>query len=157
MPAQSPAYQKPSMFAGILKPIVVIGAIFLAGMYLKTMLGGGHAPTPVVFEAHSTLDDAFQTAGDGPVLALATADWCGPCQALKRGALADERFAQWLDANNVTTAYLDATGANADAQRLGISSIPTLVYFRDGKEVARTSGAMSTNRLLGWLDKANQF
>ncbi len=145
------------MLAGVLKAVMVIGAIFLVGMYLKAMLGGGHAPTPVVFESHSTLDDAFQTAGDGTVLAFATADWCGPCQSLKRGALSDERFTQWIDANNVTTAYLDATGANADAEQLGISSLPTLVYFREGKEVARTSGVMSADRLLGWLDKANQL
>jgi thioredoxin 2 len=37
------------------------------------------------------------------------------------------------------------------AARFGIRSIPTLIVFRDGREVARHSGAMDANSLLRWI------
>ncbi|WP_298220390.1 thioredoxin domain-containing protein, partial [Halothiobacillus sp.] len=39
------------------------------------------------------------------------------------------------------------------AARFGIRSIPTLVLFRGGQEVARTSGAMPLQALEGWLQQ----
>ena len=36
-------------------------------------------------------------------------------------------------------------------RRLGIRSIPTLAIFTDGKEIARTAGAMDATRFLAWL------
>lgn len=36
--------------------------------------------------------------------------------------------------------------------RFGIRSIPTLVVFRDGKEVARTSGALGAPQLTQWIE-----
>ncbi len=147
------------MLASTSKIIGLVAAVFLGGMFLRTMLfgSGGTAQTPAVFASHTTLDAAFDAADGGPVLAFATADWCGPCQSLKRGALADTRFADWINQERVTTAYVDATGANDDAQRLGISSVPTLVYFNAGKETARTSGVMSADALLDWLERASQL
>jgi len=48
---------------------------------------------------------------------------------------------------------------NSDEQqelaiRFGIRSIPTLILFRDGKEIARQSGAMDGTSLTRWLDSA---
>jgi thioredoxin 2 len=37
------------------------------------------------------------------------------------------------------------------AARFGIRSIPTLALFRDGREVARQSGAMDTASLVRWV------
>jgi thioredoxin 2 len=37
------------------------------------------------------------------------------------------------------------------ALRLGIRSIPTLIVFRGGKEIARHSGAMDVGALTRWL------
>jgi thioredoxin 2 len=40
------------------------------------------------------------------------------------------------------------------AARFGIRGIPTLIAFRNGREVGRQSGAMDLPGLLGWI-KAN--
>ncbi len=159
MTSNAKSYQNPSILASALKVVGLAAAVFLGGMFLRTMLfgAGGAAQTPAVFASHTTLDAAFDAADGGPVLAFATADWCRPCQSLKRGALADARFAEWINQERVTTAYLDATGANADAQRLGVQSLPTLIYFNDGQEIARTSGVMSASALLDWLERARQL
>jgi thioredoxin 2 len=38
------------------------------------------------------------------------------------------------------------------AARFGIRSIPTLIAFKHGREVARQSGALDLNRLLNWIN-----
>jgi thioredoxin 2 len=40
------------------------------------------------------------------------------------------------------------------ASRFGIRAIPTLILFRDGKEIARQSGAMDGATLTRWLGAA---
>jgi thioredoxin 2 len=40
------------------------------------------------------------------------------------------------------------------ANRFGIRSIPTLLVFKNGKEIARQSGAMDSGSLSRWLEGA---
>ena len=50
---------------------------------------------------------------------------------------------------------VELTQANFDRQiaaRYGIRSIPTLIAFRNGREVARQSGALGAPQLLQWID-----
>jgi thioredoxin 2 len=47
---------------------------------------------------------------------------------------------------------LDTDAQPATARRFAIRSIPTLILFHGGKEIARQSGAMDTPTLLRWLD-----
>jgi thioredoxin 2 len=48
-------------------------------------------------------------------------------------------------------AKLDTEANPAPAARFNIRSIPTLIVFRDGKEIARQSGAMDVAGLTRWL------
>ena len=45
---------------------------------------------------------------------------------------------------------LNSEDNQALSTRLGIRGIPTMIMFKRGKEVARVSGAMSTNDILKW-------
>lgn len=156
MSVNQPSYQGSSIFAGVLKLVALAAAVFLGAMFFRTMLiPSGPVATPVAFEAHRPLSEALREAGDGPVLAYATADWCGPCKVFKSGALADDRFTNWVASQGVTTAYLDLTDYSAEGESLGIQSVPTLIYFNGGREIARTSGVLSTDALLSWLEAAN--
>ncbi|MBK7404728.1 MAG: thioredoxin family protein [Phycisphaerales bacterium] len=139
--------------------LVVIASVLAVLYFVKGGLGGV-APTPQAFAAHTNLDEAMaQSQRTGrPVLAFATADWCGPCQAFKRGALSDPRVTAWIDANTIT-AFADLTSdSDPEAQRVGrmlqAQSIPLLVFFANGEEVARLEGAVSTTELLDWLDRS---
>ena len=84
--------------------------------------------------------DEVVNGSDMPVLVDFWAPWCGPCLAM---APAFEEAAQKMEPN-VRFAKLNTEEEQMVGARLGIRSIPTMVLFRDGKEVARQSGAMTS-------------
>jgi len=75
------------------------------------------------------------------------APWCGPCRSM---APAFENAAAELSPD-VRLAKLNSDDAPDVAARFGIRGIPTLIAFRNGREVARQSGAMQLPALLSWI------
>jgi len=71
------------------------------------------------------------------------ADWCGPCNALSPTV---KKLAEEFDGEvNIKKVNVDE---NKDlAREFGVRSIPTLIYFSNGKEVKRSSGVVSENQL----------
>ncbi len=82
-----------------------------------------------------------------PVMVDCWAPWCGPCKAM---APAFEQAAQALQ-GQVYFAKLNTEEEQILGQSLGIRSIPTLLLFARGKEVARQAGAMSAEQITSWL------
>ena len=52
---------------------------------------------------------------------------------------------------NVRVAKLDTEAERAIAAQFGIQSIPTIILFKGGREVARQAGAMPLQSLLAWV------
>ena len=78
------------------------------------------------------------------------APWCGPCHMMAPvlDRVAAER------ATDLRVAKVNTDEQPQLAGRFGIRGIPTLILFREGRELARQSGAVDAATLSRWLDRA---
>ncbi len=84
---------------------------------------------------------------DIPVVVDFWAPWCGPCKGM---APAFQEAAARLEPR-VRLVKVNTENEPMLASEYGIRSIPTLVIFKRGAEIARQTGAMDLNRLLSWV------
>lgn len=73
--------------------------------------------------------------------------FCPPCQQLLPAL---EELAR-LHAGRLEVRKLDASECADEAERLGVSTVPTLVLFRDGEELDRRVGGASRQALDVWI------
>ncbi len=83
-----------------------------------------------------------------PVLVDFWAGWCAPCQMM-----APQFMQAASQLPQVRFAKVDTERAQQVSAQYAIRSLPTLVLFKGGQEIARHSGAMRAPQILAWLQQ----
>ena len=96
--------------------------------------------TTANFQSHINRNDI-------PVVIDFWAPWCGPCKMM---APAFKEAAAQLEPG-VRLAKVNTEAQQALGAQFGIRSIPTMIMFRNGREVARQSGAMGSADIVRWV------
>ena len=98
------------------------------------------------------LDDANfkDTVAKGVTLVDFYADWCGPCKMI--APLIEQLGGEFK--GQATVGKLDIDSAQDTTSTFGVTSIPTIILFKDGKEVKRVVGVRDKQSLAAMITAA---
>jgi thioredoxin 2 len=105
-----------------------------------------------VLELNAARFERHAGRSDLPLLVDFWAPWCAPCRTM---APAFAHAARSL-AGRVRLAKVNTEDEPALASRFAIRSIPTLILFAAGREIARQSGALDAQSLMRWVEAASR-
>lgn len=85
---------------------------------------------------------------DGVVFVDFFANWCGPCKMLSPVV---EQLSE--DIKDVKFIKVDVDASSEVAAEYGVMSIPTLIIFKDGKEISKQIGLMPKDALVDFINE----
>lgn len=74
------------------------------------------------------------------------AEWCGPCRMM--GPIVD----QLAEESDVAVGKLDVSANGVAAQKYMVTSIPTIIFFKNGEEAHRIKGVTSKAALKAQIE-----
>ena len=92
-------------------------------------------------------DDNFESevgSCELPLLVDFGADWCGPCQRLNPML---EELAEQFE-GKLQVGKMDIDSNRNTPSKFGVMAVPTLIFFKDGKEVERIVGLLQKDALV---------
>lgn len=99
---------------------------------------------------HLNDENFTKTISSGVTLVDFYADWCGPCRMV--APIIEELASEF--SGKATIAKVDIENAQQTTSTFGVTSIPTIILFKDGKEVKRVVGVRDKQALLSLVSSA---
>lgn len=152
----SPTYTKPSPVRRTLGWVAVIALILVVAWFVDIR---GSGPDAVPWVGY---DEAVEAAAeaDKPMLLNFTADWCGPCQEMKRSVYSQDHVADAITERFVPVKVDLTSPSEGDveaelAEAFGIRSIPSLVVLDSrGGFITQDAGYFDgPEAMLAWLEE----
>ena len=119
----------------------------VCGRCKTTLPAAGARPMAATLTVSDATFAADVEGAPTPVLVDMWAPWCGPCRTL--GPIVDELAGEL--AGRIRVAKMNVDDNPATSSRFGVRSIPTLLVFKDGREVDRIVGAQPKAAIAGRL------
>lgn len=138
-------------------PVLIVLVLLALALPSVISLIRGKAQTPDIFSQAYTLEQARELSSQTgkPMFVLATADWCAPCQSLKRGAMVNPEVAQLVSERTIPV-YLE-DGVNPEQIRdLGVRAYPTTMIIQDGRVMTAIEGAARAGSFVKKLSELPQ-
>jgi thioredoxin len=132
-----------SGFNSALNIVVMVGLGVAAGYVFFQPKDYGPPPADTWFRA-SVLDQRR------PVLVKFGATWCGPCRAV------DAQLTQVAHCGPARVVKIDVDSRPDLARHYGITAIPRMLLFKDGKVVGDRTGYASADDLRSWIADHSQ-
>ena len=132
------------------RPVLLAAAVLLLMLGFNAWRKATLRPdtTPWRKDLQAAKQEAAQT--NKPVLAYFTAEWCGPCQVMRRETWPDPRAAEAL--RSVVPVKIDIDKEPEAMMAFNVSAVPRLQLIHpDGTPGAVYEGFISPDELVGWL------
>lgn len=135
---------------GLIIALVVIAVVVILFMRSYNKMKNAPAVADSELIEHLTAQNFDHKTKKGVVLVDFWADWCMPCKMM---APILNEVAEATD-GTATIYKLNVDEQQQVAAQYGIRSIPTMILFRDGKEVERIIGVKSKEAVIASINKA---
>jgi thioredoxin 1 len=135
---------------GLIIAAVVIAVVVILFMRSYNKMKNAPAVADSELIEHLTAQNFANKMKNGVVLVDFWADWCMPCKMM---APVLNDVAEATD-GQATIYKLNVDEQQQVAAQYGIRSIPTMILFKDGKEVERIIGVKSKEAVIASINKA---
>ena len=135
---------------GLIIALVVIAVVVILFMRSYNKMKNTPAVENSELIEHLTAQNFAHKTKSGVVLVDFWADWCMPCKMM---APILNEVAEATD-GTATIYKLNVDEQQQVAAQFGIRSIPTMILFKDGKEVERIIGVKSKEAVIASINKA---
>jgi thioredoxin 1 len=137
---------------GLIIALVVIGVVVILFMRSYSKMKNTPAVADSELIEHLTAQNFAHKTKSGVVLVDFWADWCMPCKMM--APILNDVAAATED--KATVYKLNVDEQRQVAAKYGIRNIPTMILFRDGKEVERIIGVKQKDYIISSIERARQ-